>query len=328
MRSIIPIIVFFAVFSPIATGQTNIRLADLIRIAEARRLANEVQEVVWPGWEKTAFPILLVATERELLVNYPRTPPGFTSAGYSAILRTEILDRPRQFDPHLLATFPAFGLPPVIVIGRSEATNKTSTEWVLTVLHEHFHQFQMSDPKYFTEVEQLGLSGGDQTGMWMLNYPFPYQSAEIAVAFADISRQLAHLLRDSSHIERQRFWKTYASFLDMLAKQDRRYLSFQVWQEGVARYVELRATEAAANGYDPSLEFLTLPNIVAFSDIADKMRKTILTELENPNLQTHQRGSFYAFGAGLALLLDEENETWKNQYLTEKFFVERYTDVE
>jgi len=328
MRSTFLFLVILVMFSSVADGQTNIQLDDLILLAEARRVATEVRSAVWPGWEMTAFPVLLVATEREFLVDFPGTPPGFTPAGYSAMLRTEILGRPRQFDPTLLATFPAFGLPPVIVIGRSEVTNKTSTEWVLTVQHEHFHQYQMSDPEYFLAVDKLGLSGGDQTGMWMLNYPFPYESTEVADAFAEISRQLASLLRGSSHLDRQRFWKTYTNFLGTLTEQDRRYLSFQVWQEGIARYVELRVAEVAANSYDPSLEFLTLSEVETFSGTADKMRTAILTGLDNPSLQTKQRVSFYAFGAGLALLLDQGNETWKSRYLTEKFFVERYAEVE
>jgi len=40
-------------------------------------------------------------------------------------------------------------------------------------MHEHFHQLQNGQPRYFQAVQDLGLSHGDNTGMWMLNYPFP-----------------------------------------------------------------------------------------------------------------------------------------------------------
>ena len=43
-----------------------------------------------------------------------------------------------------------------------------------------------------------------------------------------------------------------------------------------------------------------------------------------PDLQKQQRASFYAFGAGLALLLDQDGDSWKRRYLTEKFFLEQY----
>lgn len=297
---------------------------DLLRLAEAFRLTQAVQTSVWPGWDATPFPVLLVAPEREFLVGYPRTPPGFTDAGYSAILHAQILTRPRQLQPNLLATFPAFGPPSVVVVGRAEATKKASTTWVLTILHEHFHQHQSADPAYYRQVEQLGLCGGDQTGMWMLNYPFPYQSTEIAERFSAICRELFRVLEQSSAPERRAFWVTYVEFLGDLSERDRRYLSFQVWQEGIARYVELRVAEAARRGYEASLEFQALPDFQPFATVAGQMRAAILGELANSDLRKQQRVSFYAFGAGLAMLLDQDVPAWKGKYLNEKFFIEKY----
>ena len=135
---------------------------DLIRLAEAFRLARVVQSTVWPGWETAPFPVLLVGAERESLVGNSVVPRGFTPDGYSAILQMEIWSRPRQFDQSLLATFPAFGPPAVIVMGRAEVTKKTSAAWVLTVLHEHFHQYQTADPKYYSVLE--GMSGPPRSG--------------------------------------------------------------------------------------------------------------------------------------------------------------------
>src|SRR5690606_29131072 len=51
----------------------------------------------------------------------------------------------------------------------------------------------------------------------------------------------AGLLDASTAAERGAFWDDYTRFLERLADRDRRYLSFQLWQEGVARYVEVRA---------------------------------------------------------------------------------------
>jgi hypothetical protein len=292
---------------------------DLLRIAEAYRLAGVVQTSVWPGWDTTPFPVLLVSGDREFLIASHNVPAGFSPTGNSTLLQADIWSRPRQFDPGLLATFPAFGPPPVVVIGRAEVTGKRSVAWVLTLLHEHFHQYQMSEPGYYAEVEQLGLSGGDQTGMWMLNYPFPYESPKVARAFASVSRELGRLLVRSSRPERRRFWRTYTGFLDLLSDRDRRYLSFQVWQEGVARYVELRIAELAAQTYKPSLEFRQLRDAEPFAKAADSMRASILRELAAPDLAKQKRVGFYAFGAGLALLLDQDGSAWKSHYLKEKF---------
>ena len=51
---------------------------DLLRINEAYRLTAAVQDSVWPGgWGAIPYPLLLVTPEREFLIGFPRTPPGF-----------------------------------------------------------------------------------------------------------------------------------------------------------------------------------------------------------------------------------------------------------
>jgi len=314
---------FLTLASSVASAPPEPELSDLVRLAEAARLADELRAEVWPGWEATSMPVLLVTAETEFLTGFPRRVEGFAAVGHSSLLGAELASRPRQFDPGFLATFPAFGPPALVVIGRAEATGKTSTEWVLTVLHENFHQFQMTDPGYFSEVEGLDLSGGDETGMWMLNYPFPYSAPEIAAEFAEVSRRLASLLEESSAGDRRRFWREYEGFLEQLSEADRRYFSFQVWQEGLARYVELRVAELAADGFRSSLEFAALPDAESHETVARRLRAGILEELGNPDLPNRGRVSFYAFGAGLGLLLDMDGASWKRRYLTDKFHVER-----
>lgn len=306
-----------------AIAQADPETGDLVRVAEAFRLAEALRTAVWPGWETTSFSVLLVSGDREFLIGRRKVPKGFSLSGYSTLLQADVWTRPRQFDPGLLATFPAFGLPPVVVIGRAEATGKTSTDWVLTLLHEHFHQHQSSAAGYYAEVEQLGLSGGDQTGRWMLDYPFPYESTKVASAFASVARELGQTLGSSSPEARSRFWRMYSRFLDSLSPRDRRYLSFQVWQEGVPRYVELQLAELAAQRYAPSLEFRRLPEVDPFARVAERIRAAIFNELSKPDLAGRKRESFYAFGAGLALLLDRDREGWKSRYMTEKFSLTR-----
>jgi hypothetical protein len=305
-------------------GTGAIHPADALRLAEAFRLADAIGGTVWDGWERAPFPVLLVTADREFLVRSAGTPAGFETLGYSGVLQSDIRSRPRQFDPGLLATMMPFGPPPLIVIGGAEITGRASTDWVLTLLHEHFHQYQMSDPGYAAETLALDLSGGDETGMWMLDYPFPYQSGSVAGRFAALSRQVAALLERPSPADRQRFWRDYVRFLDRLSARDRRYLSFQAWQEGVARYVELRAAEVASAEYAPTVEFQALEDYRPLPEAAARKRREILAQLRDPDLPKRQRVAFYAFGAGLALLLDQEGPDWKGRYLADKFFLERY----
>ncbi|MCU0650350.1 MAG: hypothetical protein MUF00_20360 [Gemmatimonadaceae bacterium] len=313
--------------SAISPGRVGPDSLDALRVREAYRLTAAVQDSIWPGgWGETPFPLLLVTSDREYLFAFPRVPDGFTAstATDSATATLRIMERPRQFQPTLLATFPAFGPPAVIVMGRPETTGKTSTTWVLTALHERFHQYQTAAPDYFAAVERLDLSGGDQTGMWMLNYAFPYATPAVASAFNALARALARLVPRSTRAQRRAFWNSYEQFLSRLSEQDRRYLGFQLWQEGVARYVELRAAEAAARTYLPTPAFAMLPDFAPFSRAAATMRAELLDELARADLATTQRVSFYAFGAAMALLLDQDAPGWQRRYRTEPFAIERY----
>lgn len=306
---------------PLAAQVPVMGPGDALRIQEAFRLVAAVQDSIWPGGlGGTPFPLLLVTAEHEHLLAYLRTPTGFEPG--HAVAGLKVLTRPRQFAPNLLATFPAFGPPSVIVVGQPEATGKSSTEWILTILHERFHQFQYGDPSYYAAVDTLGLSGGDQTGMWMLNYPFPYDSTAVANEFAGLARNLGRLVQGSTPVERQAFWRSYREFLDGLAEPDRRYFGFQVWQEGVSRYVEIEGAAAAARMYEPTAAFTALPDFEGFGAIAERLRGTMLQELATADLALNRRVNFYPFGAALAMLLDLDDPGWKDRYLTEKFSIE------
>jgi hypothetical protein len=170
--------------------------ADAARIAEFYRLSDQFQDNLWPAWSKTPAPLLLVTADTEYLTHFDNPPNDFQKSG-------DLYSRPRQFPPNLLATFPAFGPPAVIVIGEPASTSaKTSTPWLITVIHEHFHQLQDAQPGYYPAVEALGLSKGDKTGMWMLNYPFPYEVPEIADAFARLRDSLLAALNE---VDQQKF---------------------------------------------------------------------------------------------------------------------------
>src|SRR5215468_570370 len=135
---------------------------DRARIAEVYRIGEKLQDQLWPGWSSAPFSILFVTDDFEFLIRDPRPNDEFKSIGYDKLLKSEVFVRSRKFQKSFLATFPAFGREPVIVIGKAEnTTDKTSTRWVFVALHEHFHQLQYSRPDYYTDVNRLGLAHGD-----------------------------------------------------------------------------------------------------------------------------------------------------------------------
>lgn len=312
-----------------AREQPGLRNVDRIRLAEAFNLGEKFGDALWAGWTEAPFAVLLVTPEKEFLIRHPRPAEDFKSLGYDARLKSDVYFRDRKFNTNLLATFPAVGGVSTIVIGQAENTaSKTSTPWVITLLHEHFHQLQDSQPNFHKETEALNLSRGDQPGMWMLNYPFPYTSPQVSQQVSLLCRLLVEALNAE---DKKVFSTKLACYVEarhalkkLLNADDYKYLSFQLWKEGIARYTEDRVAHWAAKNYEPSREFRELNDYTTFAAAADKVRSGILHELSTLKLDEYQRVAFYPLGAGEGLLLDRANPNWRNRYFAEKFDNARY----
>ncbi len=98
-----------------------------------------------------------------------------------------------------------------------------------------------------------------------------------------------------------------------------RYLAFQLWQEGVARYVQYRTARVAAERFQPSPALAALPGYRPFSEVAAELYRQILEELAEPRLAENRRIAFYAVGAALAMVLDGHAPGWRDAYLKRKF---------
>jgi hypothetical protein len=285
---------------------------DAVRIREFYLLAAQIQDRIWPNWSQVPAPVLLVTSEREYLTHHPAPPENFTAIGEG------FYARPRQFPTNLLATFPAFGPPSVIVIGEPiNTSSKTSTPWLITLMHEHFHQLQNAQPGYFQAVQNLGLSHGDTSGMWMLNYLFPYEKPEVTQSFSHLRDRLLSTLSEPDPGKFGSLAKQYVQerqkFFAQLSSNDAKYFNFQLWQEGIARYTQIKAAEAAAH-YQPTAEYTALGDFESFTAYAARARSDTLNELRQADIRDRKRTVMYSFGAAEGLLLDRINPDWKNEY--------------
>ncbi len=303
---------------------------DRIRLEEAFRIGETLGNKVWENWDKAPFAVLLVTPENEFLIRHPQPSKDFMLVGYDSLLKSNVYFRKRTQQINFLATFPAVGGVATIVIGQAENTSKkTSTPWVVTVLHEHFHQLQDSQPTYYKEVDELNLSRGDQTGMWMLQFAFPYKDAKVQERFSALSKLLAETLqikkKSDFSAKLNEYLEARREFQQMLSPDDYKYFSFQIWKEGIARYTEWRVADLAARKYKPSKEFLALKDYTPFKDVADTiLNKQILPSLPTLQFEKSERLVFYPFGAAEGLLLDRANPKWQSRYLTEKFYIDKY----
>ncbi|HYT04238.1 MAG TPA: hypothetical protein VEM13_05085 [Gemmatimonadales bacterium] len=326
-------VVTVAAVAPLPSQRPGLPQADRVRLAEAFRLADEIQDRVWPHLSRAPFALLLVTDGFEFLVRHPKPSDDFQALGYDSLLESDVFVRRRAFAPNLLATFPAVGGVPTIVIGEPARTDKSSTEWVLTVLHEHFHQLQYSRPGYYAGVDSLHLSRGDRTGMWMLTYPFPFDSVAVAARVAELARALDAAVAALFGGDRAptAALAAYAAarrrLQEVVSADDYRYLCFQLWQEGVARYVEYRGAVVAAERYSPTAAFRALPDVVDFAATAERLRRDLRGALSGVNLAKQRREIFYPMGAATALLLDAIAPRWQERYFAGRFTLDPLFDA-
>ncbi len=312
MRLLMSVLLLCATSVAQPAPQTAIAAEDGTRIREFYRLAGQIQDSLWKDWSKIPDPLLLVTSDTEYLTHHSAPPKDFTR------LDTDFLARPRQFPTGLLATFPAFGPPSVIVIGQPKNTEaKTSTPWVIIAMHEHFHQMQDAQPGVFEKLAALNLAKGDRSGMWQLNYAFPYDDPKVGAAFGHARDALLTALETTDDTKFRtaaaEYLKARKQFFDSVSEDDRKYLNFQLWKEGIARYTQVKAAEAAAT-YNPSGEFKALADYEPFADYAKHARRSTLDELRTAELAKMHRVVVYSYGAAEGFLLDRLHPGWHDEY--------------
>ncbi len=326
-------LLFTLLGSTVAWSETpEINPVDRVRLAESFRLNRVMGDRCWPGWTMGPDAVILVYDDAEFLIRHPEPSPDFQLIGYDADLGSNIYWRPRTFAANLQATFPAVGGVVSVVIGRAEATAaKTSTPWVAMLAHEHFHQWQMSQSWYNNAVDSLDLKGGDNTGMWMLNYNFPYDSTRIIGQFSALQKQLIEMLDtkkpESLRARLQTYLADRAQFLNDVGAGPARYFSFQIWQEGIARYVEIRAAQLVAKRVKLSNAFRSLTDYEPFDSVAQQLREAVLKELSTLKLNSDRRICFYAYGAAEGMILDRLLPNWQVLYAQQRFRIERLLEI-
>jgi hypothetical protein len=153
--------------------------------------------------------------------------------------------------------------------------------------------------------------------MWMLNYPFPYEKPEVTRSFAELRDVLFSAVNEPDKAKAEKLAQQYIQqrkrFFAQLSSDDRKYFNFQLWQEGIARYTQIKSAEAAAQ-YQPTAEYTALADFESFTAYAAKARSETLNELKRLNLSEEKRTVVYSFGAAEGLLLDRLNPRWKDGY--------------
>jgi hypothetical protein len=156
-----------------------------------RSLAASQGEHLWPGFGTAPFGFLILEKDREVLICRPSAPPAFKADGVDPATGCPRFIGPRGKLPEaMLAAMPLFGPPSTIVMGPSPTDEERLPRWRSTVLHEHMHQWQSELPGYYDRTKALDLADGDESGMWMLEFPFPYADPAVAASYSHAAAKL------------------------------------------------------------------------------------------------------------------------------------------
>jgi hypothetical protein len=305
----------------------QMRYADKLRIKEAINIADHYGNKIWTGMNETPFVVLLVMDSVEFLFNHPYPSADFKLSEEDKILSAKIFYRKRQYSKSFLATFPAVNGVNCIVVGTPENTGKNSTDWIITLLHEHFHQYQYIRKDHYASVAALDLSGGDQTGMWQLNYPLPYDSEPVFTQYTKYANALSKAVAsvDTKDFKTllNEFITERKELIGLFTSADYRYFSFQLWQEGIARYTEYKFLQLL-DDYTVATEVSQMTDFVPFRKFKEEFLKLHLSSVTALKFEKEKRICFYDIGLAEGILLDKLNPQWRSQYFNKRFFLENY----
>jgi hypothetical protein len=228
---------------------------------------------------------------------------GFKGLPVDHETKCDLQERGNVFPKNLLAAMPAINGVSTIVMGTPESTGRTGADWTRTIFHEHFHQYQSKFNNYYGRLNDLGLSNGDTTGMWMLNYQFPYENEKFIANLTDAS----HSLHDAIMSKPSSFQQQVAGYLKARQKlemsvspNDWKYIELQLWAEGVARWTEIEISERTSDR-----------EIV---ESGKSLRKQTISSLLTLDPTQSGRGIVYPYGAAEAILLERCKPNWRREY--------------
>jgi hypothetical protein len=164
--------------------------------------------------------------------------------------------------------------------------------------------------------------------MWMLDYPFPYENEVVSAKYKSLTQSAKNVVLENDSILFKEKLSAYLNerkeFMKMLSEKDYRYISFQLWQEGLARYTELKFAECIRNSYEPGASFIELEDYISPDSFYVDMREKLIYKATNQTLWENKRDCFYTLGALEGLILDVVNPGWKEMYFKKMFFIENY----
>lgn len=286
--------------------------AERRMIAEAQEIVRSKGDMVWAGLSQAPLPVVLIGPEQEALFCGLPTD-GFIAAGFDPLTRCSMQTRPREL-PVDLAASTFLGDSRVIQMGLPAALDATKADWIVTFLHEVFHQYQEKIAAYEAAVGMVRERLGQTGGQWMLDYQFPYSDPGVKAAFSKMTASALLFLEASTAQQAEEAIVEYVRARESARKaagaDNWLYYEFQVGQEGVAHWSELRLAAIAGE---------TSPEIAAIAQERSGGLAASLRAIDRQGVDVWKRSVFYVLGAIEASMLEKVQPEWQKGYEADPF---------
>ncbi len=294
--------------SVIATAQADPAAGEQDVFALGRAavaLSRGPAAAVWPGLAGLGPEFAVVDGGVETVVCRD-SAPGFQPVAAPPLAGCDAFERPRVFPEGMQASLNLFGVEETVLVSPPAALGQDALEWTLLFVHERFHQLQSTFPDYRPRIDALDLDNGDDTGMWMLMHPFPYDDPSIAGEVRQIGRLLATLMTSNDTQRLADYLVARQRLMERLSPKNRRYLEFQVWKEGAARWTEIAVARSLAGSEHPQA--------AEFARLGQRIMDRVVSVLDDANLPEQRRGWFYVMGAAEWSVVDRFDPGWRDRY--------------
>lgn len=323
-----------AVSAPLPAGaQSPAQLGEeqLLLVHEAMRVLDEVGDDLWRGWRRASKATLVIDTDREYLLNIPRgadAPEGFEPTR-QRFMGSLVYSRPRMLTD-LLRTALLLDDIPTAAVGAWRAEVESPNEWVVTLVEQWFHVFQLQQGEA-TKLAELGIAA-EIMPAWQVDYPFPYDDPDVANAMLLLGDALYEFWSRSGTLPREG-QRTFLAETAQAALANLRtvltlkhgpeawaYFRLLSWRDGVARYSGIVVAREIAraevlDGYDQIDGFDDLPSRQTYAQTwEDHMRARFWMIRTSARDDERGRTTFHALGHGIAEMLDVVHPDWKRSY--------------
>lgn len=293
-----------------------------IALAETIHARQTCGDLVWPGWNKTSCILNVITKDYEFLIGSDQPTDEYTFLEHDKLINSDIYVKPRTFKHLLIGSVMPFNKKMAIFISPPELfIEKFKIDMIFyrtLLLHEMFHIHQFS---HFPD----GING---LAAYQLSTKYPYKTEpnnQIRGREAGILKKA--LLAKNPNVRNQKIklfletrqdrrYKMLSQSPDKYSPKSHLYEKLREWQEGLARYTEVKMNEEMT-----TFGYKAIPEFTKYITSRKSTYEREMNKLDMLSLNAGEE-SDYALGWIQWYILDKLYPSWKSKAFEKNYFPE------